>query len=83
MVLASQGVSTGEYQMTKYDPPSDPYIDKIKKALLIAYIGDVGCTLSNEDCNDLTKYISRLEGNIAAYEVDRLETEHRHRVEVE
>jgi len=83
MVLASQGVSTGEYQMTKYDPPSDPYIDKIKKALLIAYIGGVGCTLSNEDCNDLTKYISRLEGNIAAYEVDRLETEHRHRVEVE
>ena len=58
-------------------------IDKIKKALLIAYIGGVGCTLSNEDCNDLTKYISRLEGNIAAYEVDRLETEHRHRVEVE
>ena len=45
-------------------------IDKIKKALLIAYIGDVGCTLSNEDCNDLTKYISRLEGNIAAYEND-------------
>lgn len=38
-------------------------IDKIKKALLIAYIGDVGCTLSNEDCNDLTKYISRLEGD--------------------
>ena len=69
--------------MTKYDTPSDPYIDKIKKALLIAYIGNVGCTLSNEDCNDLTKYISRLEGNIAAYEVDRLETEHRHRVEVE
>jgi hypothetical protein len=63
MVLTSQGVSTGEYQMTKYDPPSDPYIDKIKKALLIAYIGNVGCTLSNEDCNDLTKYISRLEGD--------------------
>lgn len=45
-------------------------IDKIIKALLVAYIGDVGCTLSNADCNDLTKYIAKIEGNIAAYEND-------------
>ena len=36
-------------------------IDKIKKALLVAYIGDVGCTLSNADCNDITKYMAGLE----------------------
>jgi len=36
-------------------------IDKIKRAMMLAYVGDVGCTLTNEDCNDLTKYISGLE----------------------
>lgn len=45
-------------------------IEKIKSALLIAYIGDIGCTLTNEDCNDLTKYIANLEGTIKAHEAD-------------
>ena len=49
---------------------TDMEIDKISQALMIAFIGDVGCTLTNADCNDLTKYISGLKGKIAAYEND-------------
>lgn len=44
-------------------------IDKITKALLIAYIGDVGCELSNADCNDLTKYIESLRARVEELEI--------------
>jgi len=45
-------------------------IDRITKALLLAYIGDIDCTLTNSDCNELTKYITGLK-----YENIRLQSE--------
>ena len=45
------------------------YIDKIKKALLLAYISDVGCELQNAECNDITKYIAELEGELNRYKL--------------
>lgn len=44
-------------------------IDRIKQALIIAYIGDVECTLTNSDCNELTKYIAQLENSGMRLEV--------------
>lgn len=36
-------------------------IDRINKALLVAYINDTDCVVSNADCNELTKYIAKIE----------------------
>ena len=60
------------------------FIEKLQKALLIAYIGDVGCELSNADCNELSKYLEstkalrsrveelELDSNVLKVEVDDL-----------